>query len=166
MKTLLLTALTGLLLLTACGDSAEPIGGNSTDYDEYIEDDITKADGAVRSPIKSERVVDPAMLAAIEFEQEEQDFGTITEGTQVERLYRFKNVGPKPLVIETVNVTCGCTVPEYPRDPIPPGGTGEITLKFNSSNKKGDIRRTLNVVANTWPTTTPFKIKGFVAPAS
>jgi hypothetical protein len=74
----------------------------------------------------------------ITFEKKSHDFGDITQGEKVEYVFSFSNTGTEPLVITNVEVTCGCTTPKgWPRDPIPPGGKGELTVAFSSAGKIG-----------------------------
>jgi hypothetical protein len=87
--------------------------------------------------------------AIISFEKKSHDFGDITQGDKVEFTYHFTNAGNEPLIITNVQVTCGCTVPKgWPRDPIPPGGSGELTVSFNSAGKIGKQNKTVTVVSN------------------
>jgi hypothetical protein len=65
-------------------------------------------------------------LPSFQFEEDTYDFGTITEGTVAEHTFRFTNVGESPLIISSATASCGCTVPSYPKEPIPVGGRGEI----------------------------------------
>ena len=95
-----------------------------------------------------------------QFEQEEYDFGTVKEGAVVEHTFKFKNVGDAPLVIQNASATCGCTVPSYSKEPIPVGGTGEIQVKFDSSNKSGAQNKVVTITANTKNPTTTVRIKG------
>lgn len=77
------------------------------------------------------------------------DFGDIFQGERVERVFKFTNSGSEPLVITNVEVTCGCTTPKgWPRDPINPGGRGEITVQFDSTHKIGRQNKVSTVVSN------------------
>jgi len=58
------------------------------------------------------------------------------EGEKVVHVYKFKNSGKEPLVISNAKGSCGCTVPEWPREPIPVGGSGEIRVQFDSKVKE------------------------------
>ena len=69
-------------------------------------------------------------LPAFAFAEEEFDFGTINEGDVVEHVFKFTNTSDKPLTISNARGSCGCTVPEWPREPIAPGEDGEIKVKF------------------------------------
>ena len=83
-----------------------------------------------------------------------KDYGKITEGQKLEVLFRFKNVGDKPLVIESVRPSCGCTVADPPKEPIVPGAEGEIKGSFDSQGKSGAQHKTIYVMANTKGTQT------------
>lgn len=76
------------------------------------------------------------------------DFGKIKKGDVVEHIYEVTNTGKNPLIISNVQPTCGCTVPEYTKDPIMPGQKGKITLKFDSSNFDGVVHKAAQVYAN------------------
>ena len=98
-------------------------------------------------------------LPSFEFEKMEHDFGTIKEGDVVEHTFTFKNTGEAPLIIQSARGSCGCTVPTWSKEPIPVGGTGEITAKFDSKGKAGVQNKTVTVTANTWPKSTTLRIK-------
>lgn len=90
------------------------------------------------------------------------DFGTVKQGVVVKRTFHFTNTGKDSLVISNVKVTCGCTVPEWPIEPIPPGGKGEIKVGFNTADKVGRQLKILRVIANTQPAETILQIGGEV----
>lgn len=98
----------------------------------------------------------------IQYEQPVYDFGTVDEGEIVKYAYKFKNTGSEPLVISNCKGSCGCTVPTWPKEPIPPGGSGEIKVEFNSKGKPGAQSKRVTVTANTTPTETFIEIKGEV----
>ncbi|MFD1000909.1 DUF1573 domain-containing protein [Ohtaekwangia kribbensis] len=85
----------------------------------------------------------------IAFEKKSHDFGQIVQGDKVEQVFKFTNTGTEPLIITNVQVTCGCTTPKgWPRDPIQPGGKGEITIAFNSAGKIGRQDKVVTIVSN------------------
>lgn len=85
----------------------------------------------------------------IKFEKKTHDFGDIYQGDKVEETFKFTNTGNEPLIITDVQVTCGCTTPKgWPRNPIQPGGKGEITVAFNSAGKMGRQSKVVTVVSN------------------
>ncbi len=86
------------------------------------------------------------------------------EGEVVEHTYTFTNTGKAPLIIRGARSTCGCTVPEWPEEPIPPGQSGKIEVKFNTAGKKNQQTKPVTITANTYPTTTKVLLKGFVKP--
>lgn len=101
-------------------------------------------------------------LPTFSFSEELHDFGTIKDGDVVEHVFSFTNTGAAPLIISDAKGSCGCTVPEWPKEPIPVGGTGELRVKFNSKNKPGIQNKTVTITANTWPTTQRLRIKANV----
>lgn len=80
----------------------------------------------------------------------EKELGKLTPGKEVEISWRFRNTGDKPLIIEHVGATCGCTVPEQLERPIAPKQTGKIRVKYNGSGS-GFILKQVFVTANTKP---------------
>jgi hypothetical protein len=85
----------------------------------------------------------------ITWEKSTYDFGDVRQGDKVEHTYTFTNTGNEPLIITNVQVTCGCTTPKgFPRDPIAPGQTGDITVAFNSTGKVGKQNKVVTVVSN------------------
>ncbi|WP_266367570.1 DUF1573 domain-containing protein [Tellurirhabdus rosea] len=90
------------------------------------------------------------------------DFGTITEGQTVERDFKFKNEGTVPLIINNINVSCGCTTPEWPKKPVQPGEEAAIKVQFNSTGKLGEQNKTVTVYANTDPAYTELAFRAMV----
>lgn len=86
--------------------------------------------------------------AEIVFAETLHDFGDITQGDKVTHVFAFENTGTEPLVLNNVLTTCGCTAPSWPRDPIAPGESGEITVTFNSRGKIGMQNKIITVVSN------------------
>lgn len=84
----------------------------------------------------------------MQFYETKHDFGKQKEGAQLKHVFRFKNTGPNPLMISKTDVTCGCTVPSFPNEPIAPGKEGEITVVFNSSGKSGMQNKNVLVHSN------------------
>lgn len=99
---------------------------------------------------------------SITFDKKEHDFGTIKQGDQVECTFKVTNSGSEPLILEEAHGSCGCTVPEYPKDPIPAGESRDIKVKFNSSGKKGQQAKTVTITANTQPLQSMITIKANV----
>jgi hypothetical protein len=76
------------------------------------------------------------------------EFGTVKQGDVVDHTFTFRNTGTEPLVISNVAASCGCTTPEYTKDPIQRGATGKITARFNTAGKMGQQNKTLTVNSN------------------
>ncbi|SMD35943.1 Protein of unknown function [Reichenbachiella faecimaris] len=104
-------------------------------------------------------------LPEFAFNEESHDFGTINEGDVVEHVFAFTNTGDAPLIISSATGSCGCTVPEWPKEPIGVGEKGEIKVKFNSRKKPGIQNKTVTITSNTYPKQQRIKIKANVTPA-
>ena len=102
--------------------------------------------------------------AVMEFEKMDHDFGTITQGEQAEYNFKFRNTGKQDLLISAASASCGCTVPEYSKEPIKPGAQGSIKVKFNSDYRLDAFEKMVTVTANTTPLETILKIRGFINP--
>ena len=100
----------------------------------------------------------------MEFKITTVDYGTIEKGADPHREFKFTNVGQVPLTILKARSSCGCTVPEWPEEPIPPGGSGEIFAKFNTEGKMNNQTKTITITANTYPNDTRIKLTGIVTP--
>ena len=98
----------------------------------------------------------------IEFAESEFNFGKVKAGEKVQHVYKFKNTGKEPLVISNAKGSCGCTVPDWPKEPIGVGEEGEILVEFNSKGKTGNQAKTVTITANTDPPQTLIQIKGEV----
>ena len=88
------------------------------------------------------------------------------EGEKVVYEYKFKNTGTEPLIISNAKGSCGCTVPDWPREPIAPGAENVIKVQFDSKNKGkvggGLQSKRVTITANTDPVNTYLTIKGKV----
>lgn len=105
---------------------------------------------------------DDVPVSAIKFEQDTFKFGEVMEGEKVSHSFKFTNTGTNELIISNATGSCGCTVPEWPKKPIPPGGSGAIDVVFNSDGKPGNAKKSVTVYANTEPSTHKLFVVGFV----
>jgi hypothetical protein len=96
------------------------------------------------------------------FDEKSYDFGRITEGDTVIKTYHFKNSGKHELVITKLSVSCGCTYPDFPKEPVLPGRTDSITLKFSSKTYIGRQLKTVKVFTNSVPGEDTLTLKGVV----
>lgn len=132
------------LLLWSCDGKKEEDGG----VDSNIVSNSASAEGNTKTGVPE-----------IKFEEEEYDFGKITQGEKVSHAFRFKNTGDKNLVISGASGSCGCTVPEWPKEPIKPGGEGKINVVFSSEGKSGYQEKTVTIITNCEPATRIIRIK-------
>jgi len=103
-------------------------------------------------------------LPVIEFDKIEHDFGTIEQNAPQETIFTFTNTGDAPLIITDATSSCGCTIPDYPKNsPIAPGETGEMLVKFNGAGQN-QVTKTITVTANTEKGTETLRIKAFITP--
>ncbi|MGL5637225.1 MAG: DUF1573 domain-containing protein [Bacteroidales bacterium] len=99
--------------------------------------------------------------AVIVFDRNEHDFGQIIERDgNVTTIFKFENKGNAPLVINQVIASCGCTTPEYPKNPISPGKSGEIKVTYNPLGRPGYFTKSVIVLNNGEPSRAELKIKG------
>ena len=112
--------------------------------------------------VNAEAAAPTGPTTVMQFEQTDYDFGTVKEGEKVKHTYKFKNTGNEPLVISSAKGSCGCTVPKWPSEPIPPGGSGQIDVEFDSKGKPGKQTKRVTVTANTVPAQSFLNISGNV----
>ena len=109
---------------------------------------------------KSEGKVD-LNAPVFKFEVETIDYGKIEKGSDGVRVFTFTNTGKSPLIVEKVKGSCGCTVPTKPEEPIMPGETGEIKVKYDT-NRVGGFSKTVTITSNASEPVKRIKIKGIV----
>jgi len=107
----------------------------------------------VNIPATASGKADNSSLPVITFAEENHDFGKITQGEKVSYAFKFKNTGGTDLVISSAQGSCGCTVPQYPKGPIPAGSDGVINVVFNSEGKAGKVQKTVTLLSNANPNT-------------
>jgi hypothetical protein len=88
-------------------------------------------------------------LTSIEWIEPKKDLGTIDEGQKLQINFHLKNTGSAPLVLQSVVPGCGCTVADYPKEPIAPGKEADITASFDSKGREGQQHKEITVTANT-----------------
>lgn len=98
---------------------------------------------------------------SIIFDKMEHNYGTIEKGGDGNCVFTFTNQGQKPLVLSNVRASCGCTVPQWPREPIAPGQQGEIKVKYNT-NITGNFNKTIMVNSNASNSMVRLRVKGQV----
>lgn len=159
MKNLILGLLAFSVVFTACNSDSSTAEKSATDVTTQ---NSIQAANEIRDAVNTEIPEDTVNVAKIQFVDQVFDYGTVKEGEVVEHSFKFKNVGVAPLTITKAKSTCGCTVPEFPKEAIAPGEEGEISVRFNTKGKSGRNKKPVNVTANTWPTVTTVHIDGTV----
>lgn len=137
----------------------------NSDADEVVEIRPGKTGSnaeLIKSPVTAQGLTDTANMAKISFEEPVFDFGTIHQGQVITHLFKFKNTGKTPLIISDGRSTCGCTVPEWPKNPVAPGDTASVKVVFNSEGKKDAQNKAILIYANTFPAENKIYVTGTV----
>ncbi|MCX8113299.1 MAG: DUF1573 domain-containing protein [Bacteroidia bacterium] len=85
------------------------------------------------------------LWAQITFEKSEYDFGEVIEGPPAVHTFIFKNIGSKPVKLTSVKASCGCTTPNWTQEAVPPGGTGQIQVSYDTKGRPGNFIKTVTV---------------------
>ena len=102
--------------------------------------------------------------AKIEFMKETHDYGTVKNGANGLCTFEFKNTGNAPLIISNAVGSCGCTVPDWPKEPIAPGAKGVIKVRYDTK-RTGAINKSVTITSNAVNEATKvIRIKGNVLP--
>lgn len=101
-------------------------------------------------------------LGKIVFEEDSFDFGTIKEGEIVDHVFKFKNEGNAPVILAQVSASCGCTTPNYTKEPVLPGKEGEVKVSFKSSGQVGVQQKFVTISSNAENAVLTVQIKGKV----
>lgn len=129
-----------ILLLTSCGDIAKKVESG-----ELLSTDLVRNSKTAQVDVKE------LGMPAFTFKKEEHDFGILVDGEKVTYSFQFTNSGNAPLIISNAKGSCGCTVPNYPKEPIAPGATASIDVTFDSKGRTGKQTKAVTVTANTNP---------------
>ncbi|MCC6463428.1 MAG: DUF1573 domain-containing protein [Saprospiraceae bacterium] len=147
------------LIIMGLGWSACKNDGESV---KEIRDGNGPNSSMVRNPASANLPLDTNQLARITYAESEFEFGEVKEGDIVEHQFKFTNTGKVPLIILNARSSCGCTIPEWPHDPVPPGASGVITAKFNTEGKIREQKKLIYITANTYPNETKVALHGMV----
>tara|TARA_B100001989_G_C24519797_1_gene455206 strand:+ start:691 stop:1158 length:468 start_codon:yes stop_codon:yes gene_type:complete len=146
-----------IIILTSCGSQVSDLELRVAKLETEI---ASMRKGGVSS------IVPAGAFPKFSFDQEEHNFGQIKDGDIVSHTFRFTNTGQAPLIISKATAACGCTVPQWPKQPIPVGGSGEIQVQFDSSNKPGMQNKVVTITANTESKVKKLLIRAQVNPRS
>lgn len=100
----------------------------------------------------------------IKFEKDVHDFGTLKQGAECIYEFKFTNVGKEPLIIQNASASCGCTIPTYSKEPILPGKSGSIKVKYDG-NRVGGINKDITITSNAKTSSKVIKITGNILAA-
>ena len=145
MKKALLIILLPFLLVSCKNSSSEP------DID------------LIRNPQSAQGYNNKEPMPVLAFDSDVHDFGRLSSGESVSYSFHFRNTGNADLVISGCSATCGCTIADYPKGRIAPGGDGYITVTFKSAGKAGQQFQEVIVVSNAQPSRSRLKIMAQVS---
>ena len=117
----------------------------------------------IRNPQSALGYDDKEAMPVITFDSDLHDFGRLSAGESVSYSFHFRNTGKSDLVISGASATCGCTVADYPKQRIAPGGEGYVTVTFKSAGKSGQQFQEVTVVTNAQPSIAKLKIMAQVS---
>lgn len=160
----LLVVIAGILGLVAfkMTNASEDLNARPASEGTTAASSIVPEKGANPANSSAAQAAQSRAKTTIQFVETVHDFGNLKQGDVAETTFKFTNTGKEPLVIENAQGSCGCTVPEYPKEPVAPGASGEIKVKFNSAGKSNAQQKTVTLTANTEPIQTILTIKAFV----
>lgn len=149
--------------------------GDDSDNVSYERTPINNAaaNNSVVNPAANNQAITPTPVetkipdgpkTSLQFAEMSHDFGDIEQNTTNEKVFTFTNTGEEPLIISDAKGSCGCTVPDYPRQPIAPGETGEIRVEYRPGTQANKQTKTVTITANTEPATTVLRISANVNP--
>ncbi len=162
MKKLFFIPLLVLVMFACQGD--KKASGAEKSLTEYKPKDPNSPSSIIRNPVSAKGIQDTINVAKMFFAEPTFYYDTVREGTIIEHDFSFTNKGKIPLLISSAHSTCGCTVPKWPKEPIAPGETGSINVRFDTKGKKNIQNKPVIITANTYPNTTKVYVSGFVKP--
>ena len=140
-----------IFAFTSCKSKSDNSGQVSTDL--------------VNNPASANENADEENIPIMTLESEAHEFGKITEGEKVSYSFKFKNTGKADLIISDAKGSCGCTIPEWTKNPVTPGSSGSIGVTFDSRGKSGMQNKTVTLITNSIPNTKVLTITGEVTPS-
>ncbi len=153
------------------GSISDPADSKAT-FERSTNNVASSADAAKAQAMNTANSVSPMPGSTVEasnvaqttisFNESNHDFGTINQDTENKKIFTFTNTGSEPLIIENAKGSCGCTVPKYPKEPIAPGGTGEIEVVYKPGKQKNKQTKNVTITANTSPANTVLTISANV----
>ena len=139
------------VLLFSCGDMVKEVGDNPKTPTKKEEAKPSLSSNLVMNDNTAESSSKKSGMPEFNFEKELHDFGQLVDGEKVSYSFIFTNSGDSPLIISNAKGSCGCTVPNWSKDPIAPGESGSIDVTFNSTGRSGKQNKAITLTANTNP---------------
>lgn len=146
-----------VLLFSACGEGADK---PSPPEDSQLSTKMISNPKSANPEVTATTAADGAPVMT--FDRDKWDFGEIIQGESVEYNFKFTNTGDAPLIITDAKGSCGCTVPEWPKEPVAPGKSGRIKVTYDSKGRKAQFNKTVTITANTVPNANKLFISGVV----
>lgn len=112
----------------------------------------------IRNPRSAQGYDESEKMPVLTFDSDLHDFGRLSAGENISYSFHFRNTGNADLIISNTSATCGCTVADYPKGRIAPGGEGYVTVTFKSAGKAGQQYQEVTIVSNAQPATCRLKI--------
>ena len=112
----------------------------------------------IRNPRSAQGYDESEKMPVLTFDSDLHDFGRLSAGENISYSFHFRNTGNADLIISNTSATCGCTVADYPKGRIAPGGEGYVTVTFKSAGKAGQQYQEVTIVSNAQPATSRLKI--------
>jgi hypothetical protein len=134
----------------------------NTNGEELYVPEHSQGNKAGSEPVTRSQKVLEMPKTEMQFLETKHSFGNVKEGQVVKHTFRFKNTGANPLMIAKTDVSCGCTVTDFPKEPIAPGAEGELTVQFNTSGKSGHQQKNILVHSNAVPEAVSISIEADV----
>lgn len=116
----------------------------------------------IKNPATASGKIDKNKMPVITFEKTTHDFGNLIDGEVAVYSFKFTNTGKSDLILTGVIPSCGCTVPTYNKNPIHPGKSDYIEVKFDSKGRDGKFHKSITVHSNTIPSEMEIFIEGVV----
>jgi hypothetical protein len=160
----LLVLFSALIFSCEKKDALSRIDPNSTDIQMPAPGTPTEATTPEQPTITTTPAPTNGKYPVMTFNKKEHSFGDINEGAKPETTFTFTNTGEADLIISNASGSCGCTVPEYPKEPIKPGKTGKLKVSFDSTGKPGMQQKSVTITCNTQQGTDVLTIKANVIP--
>ncbi len=154
------------MLMAAAMSACQPAGQSGERVTEIRPPAGTSIADLIRNPVSADGQVDTSNVPKFSFDHTVFDFGEIPDTQPVTHVFTFTNTGKVPLIIAHVRSDCGCTAPQWPKDPVPPGGSGAIEVRFDPADKEGPQHKPVKITANTYPNTTVLTVLAKVKPVA